>query len=469
MLGVFMALYGAYFARWLVVRHQRFATYDYDLGIFDQNVWLLSRGQVFGEGAFISVRGLHIWGHHVEPALALFVPFYWLGAGPNLLNIAMVFALTLSAIPAFKLARPVVRNEWAAVVVAVAVVAHFSSQWLLQETFHPEVMAIAPLLWGYLAATEARWRACAAWLVFAVAWKEDVALAVAMMGIVTAIRGNRGAGLVMLVAGSGWFVFCTEVILPAYRPGGPFYGQLYGDLGESPSAIALTSVTDPGRVADRLIENGTVGDAGELLLPFGLLPLASPLALLIGLPQFLASHLTITQYSLGVRNHYVALPLVGAAIATVDGLAALPSRFRQLGVAAIAATTLTTSLAWGVTTLSPDHETALWWQFEQPNQEVWDAAVEIVPNDAAVAATYSFVPQLTHRSEIHRFPNPWRSTNWAADDDRTASPDVIDWLVLETLHFQPGDQADLDRLLDSGEWSIEFAQNTVIVARRSSA
>ncbi|HTN80980.1 MAG TPA: DUF2079 domain-containing protein, partial [Acidimicrobiales bacterium] len=57
------------------IRQARFATFSFDLGIYDQAVWLLSRFH----DPFVTVRGLEFFGHHVNPILLLFVPFYWLG------------------------------------------------------------------------------------------------------------------------------------------------------------------------------------------------------------------------------------------------------------------------------------------------------------------------------------------------------------------------------------------------------
>ena len=51
-------------------RHSRFGTFDFDLGIYDQQVWQLSRGR-----GFMTVRGLHAFGLHANLGNLLFVPF----------------------------------------------------------------------------------------------------------------------------------------------------------------------------------------------------------------------------------------------------------------------------------------------------------------------------------------------------------------------------------------------------------
>ena len=68
-----------------VRNHQNFGTWSYDMGIYDQGLWLLSRGHMF-----MTVRGLNFWGHHINLIGVAFVPFYWLGAGPSFLYLSLI-------------------------------------------------------------------------------------------------------------------------------------------------------------------------------------------------------------------------------------------------------------------------------------------------------------------------------------------------------------------------------------------
>lgn len=460
-LGAFIAAYVALFSYYLIIRERRFATYDYDLGIFDQAVWLLSRGE-----SFITLRGLDFWGHHFEPAMLLFVPAYWLGAGANTLNVAMVIALALGAVPIYRMAKPHLDNDWLAAVIGAAFLVHYSSQWLLQETFHPEVMAITPMLFAWLAASEQRWRAFAGWVIFAVAWKEDVAMAAAIMGLIVAWRGHRRVGLITFFGCAAYFALATEVLLPAMNGGEVFYGGLYGELGNSPADVALRAVTDPDDVASVLYRRHTLGDARDLLAPFGFVSFLSPAPLLTAIPQFLASHLTINGFSTGNRIHYVAMPLVAASVSMVEGLGQVRRSLRPWLVGLIAAMSLSFSAAWGVTQFSAEYETAVWWQGDNPRQGLMEQAVGMVPDGDSISATYAFAPQLAHRSEAYGFPNPWRSTNWAVDPHRLPDPSTIDWLVIDRRHLGEESLRHLDIILDSEDWVIEMNTEDIVVAHR---
>ena len=70
-------IFAVVFGRLGVQHHRNFGTWSFDMGIYDQAFWLVSRGK-----SWITVRGIDVWGHHVNLIAFAFVPFYWLGAGP---------------------------------------------------------------------------------------------------------------------------------------------------------------------------------------------------------------------------------------------------------------------------------------------------------------------------------------------------------------------------------------------------
>ena len=70
---ILYSLYGLF-------RHWHFGSSAYDLGIFDQVVWRLSRFETPGS----SIRGFtHFLGDHFFPIVALFAPLYWIAPGQS--------------------------------------------------------------------------------------------------------------------------------------------------------------------------------------------------------------------------------------------------------------------------------------------------------------------------------------------------------------------------------------------------
>ncbi len=153
-----MALWSFEFVRLGWLRQSRFGTFSFDLGIYDQGAWLLSHGK----DPFVTVRGLELFGHHVNPILFLFAPFYRLGAGPGFLLVVQVLVQASGAAAVYLLARDrfaaradgvsTAADRWLAAALGTVLLLNPTYQWLTWEFFHPDALAVAPLLFAYWAA-----------------------------------------------------------------------------------------------------------------------------------------------------------------------------------------------------------------------------------------------------------------------------------------------------------------------------
>ena len=450
------------FVRLLILRHNNFYTFDYDLGIFDQATWLLSRGE-----SFITVRGLHVFGHHANFGLLLLVPFYWLGAGPNFLNVFMVATVALGVLPLYRYSLQLLDDPWHALIPPLAYLAHFSSSWMLQETFHPEVVAIAPLMLAYVASTKQQWRSYAIWLLLAGVWKEDLALAVLMIGAIVFMKGHRRIGLITSGAALVYFVLVIRVMIPALTDGGVFYEKFFGELGSGALEIIANAIRQPSLVVAAFRDHDALGYLRDLLLPFAFVPLAGPTPLLVGLPQFVANMLSV-QFSHGVRVHYAAVPLAAVSLALVEGLSRLKRiGLRRFALGGVAALTATTSVLWGLLPWGIPYDQGNWSLEPSSRAATFDGALSFPGSDDAVVATFNLVPHLTHRRHIYTFPNPWAASNWGTGVEPPPDPSFIDWLVIDRSTL--GELTDdFERILAEERWEIVFERDSIVVARRGS-
>ena len=87
--GVFVVVFGLL----ILQRHRTFGTFNFDLGIFDQGLWLLSRA----ETPFITLRGLHLFGDHSSYLMLPVVPLYWVLPDVRAMLILTVVVLALGA------------------------------------------------------------------------------------------------------------------------------------------------------------------------------------------------------------------------------------------------------------------------------------------------------------------------------------------------------------------------------------
>ncbi len=459
-----MVLWSVIFGRLVVLRHDNWRTIDFDLAIHDQSIWLLSRLK-----SFCTVRGLPVFGHHATFAYFFLVPFAWLGAGPNFWDVLQVLAIASSALPLYFLARRRLRSPWLAATLGVAWLLQPPLQFFAWETFHPEVMAIPFLLWAYWAAETGRRRTYWILVVIALMWKEDVALFVALLGVVQLVRHRRRQGLFTIGLALVWFGVFGAWMVPAIAGGGTVYGGLYGSLGDSPGEVLKTGLTDPGAIFDRLGQNGAFAYARDLLAPFGFVPLAAPLVLLMGLPQALINLLSTANFTWDLHYHYQALPMAAAGLAMVEGVAWLGrhrSGARRFTVGWVAACALAGTVAWGLTPISRDYRQG-YWPLQTPSDVAFrEHALSLIGPDDGVSVDYWSTPHFTHREIAYTFPNPWRNKNYGITSSAHGDPAKVKWVLVDQNLFQPEDQSLFAQLLASGEFKVAGSSGTVVLLKR---
>jgi uncharacterized membrane protein len=461
-----MAAYVAVFGSLTWQQQSNFGTFGFDMGIYDQGIWLLSRFK----DPFVTVRGLQWFGHHVVGITFLFVPFYWLGAGPHFLYLVQTVWLAAGAIPIWLLARDRLENPWTALPLAAAYLLYPTLEWITWWHFHPDALAITPLLFAYWLATRRQWGWFAVAVGLALSCKEDAALSVVMLGLLVAWRGQRRVGAITAAVGAAWFVLATRVIIPAANGVGTFYESYFAGFGDSSGEIAYNIVRHPSRVADAATESGRLTYYRHLFAPVALLPLGSLPVLLIAGPQLFINVISGFGYTHSIRNHYSSLLVVGVMLATVESAARYgwTQGGRRFLVGLVAATALATNVAWSPSPLSVEYDAGIWAR-SSPRHAAMREAVAHVPPGASVTAIYYLVPHLTHRTLIYEWPNPFTRppANWGVEGENPGNPARVQYLALDTGLI--GDEHK--RLYESltapgGEFRKIFERDQLVVARR---
>ncbi len=467
-MAVLIGLIGSYvlvFGTLTWAQQSNFGTFGFDMGIYDQGIWLLSRFKT----PFDTVRGLNYFAHHVNLITVAFVPFYWLGAGPHFLYLVETVWMALGAVPLWLLARDRLASAWLALGLVVGYLLYPSLEWINWWHFHPDALVITPLLFAWWLASRQRWRWFAVAVAVALLCKEDAALAVAALGLVLMLRGQRRAGVLTCVAAVGWFLLAIKAIIPIANGGSsPFYVQeLFPGFGDSLGAIAVNMLTHPGRVISLATQPDRLTYYRELLAPVAFLPLAAPEVLLIGLPQAAINAISGHSPTHDIRYHYSSIVIAATFLATVEACSRLSGRagIRRLLVAAIVAASLAANVAWSPSPIGVKYDSGIW-AVAQPKHAAANRALTFVPAGAGVSATYYLAPHLTHRVHIYEFPNPWVVTNWGAHGENPPDPATVDFLVLDTA--LNGDQQPLyDRLVGAGgPFKIVYQADSIVVARR---
>ena len=466
--------YAVVFASLAVQNHDNFGTWSYDLGIYDQATWLLSR---FGR-TFMSVRGMDVWGHHFNPILYLFAPLYWLGAGPATLYALQSVLLALGAAPLYLIGRDRMRSPWAGFVLAVVYLLYTPIQFISWAMFHPEALVVTPFLFAWWFAMRRQWRWYAAMVLICLLIREDVALAVMMLGVAIAIihfnawdrRTVLRVAATTFAAGAVWYLVTTRFVIPHFnhdRP--PFYVQMfYGEYGKDMTEVVGTILRHPQRVIQDAIKEDRRKFYRDLLLPMGGMPLAGPVGLLMAGPQLLASVIGGSPYARMIHYQYTSVMIAPLAIAAAEGLRLFWIRRRIVRVCAalwIIGCAYVTNVDWSPSPLGSRYGL---WAKPQPRHAAIREAIRLLPANASVSASYGILPHISHRRAVYDWPNPFIASVWG-DMDCVDLPDprTVEYVLLD--RGQTGEQQNpmIEAMLaPGGAFRVVFQRDGVILAQR---
>jgi len=499
----------AVFGRLAMRHHTAYGTWSFDMGIYDQGYWLVSRFKP----TFVTVRGLDFWGQHINLIAYLYAPFYWLGAGPTFLMATQALVLGLGAMPVYLIARDRL-SAWYGAAFAAAFLLYPAIQFISWANYHPEALVITPFLFAWWAALRSKWTLYIVMLVLVLITREDAALAVTVLGAVLWIRQWRSkssaaapalssvssiasvssisdvstsiergaAGDVVLgrtwttwipagtlVLGAVWYALCTRVAIPHFNNGEqPFYiNYFYQSWGNSMGEVVKNIARHPDRVISDATKPDRIRFYRDLVLPLGGLPLAGLGFIAMAAPQLLASVIGASPYARMILYQYTAMMIAPIFIATIEGYRRFihPRPWRRWVIAWMLGCALVSNIAWSPSPIGARYGV---WARDNSRVPLLKRAVALVPDDARLTATYSLLPHLSHRDVVYDWPNPWRQVSWGNHNENIPNPATVEYLVLDLHHVNASDRDLVDTLIGpGGEYQTLMNTDDVIVARRT--
>jgi uncharacterized membrane protein len=442
--GVAYALYGLF-------RHWHFGSSAYDLGIFDQAVWHLSRF----EAPASSIRGFtNLLGDHFSPILAMFAPLYWIVPRPEMLIIAQAALFAVSIVPVFLFSRDRLPRG-----PAIALAIAYGLFWGLQRAaaFDVHEVAFAPLAIAIAILAMDRKRWVMFWMAAGVLilTKEDLIPLLGAFGVWLFFHAERRQAVLLVVISIVAFVTLMAFVIPAFNEAGAYgYAGAYQGVLDKPWLMPLTLVTPVTKLRTVLL----------WFAPFAFAPLASPLSLLMA-PLAMERLLSASPYHWGPAFHYSAPLAPIIAMSAADGLSRMASRLRHkrgdraarrfIGAMAAVSVLLSAFL--------PGRQ-PLWRVFAASHYRgstvsaVGNTVVRMVPDGASVVAQAAVVPHLSRRHAIY-----------VLDD---VAPDAEYVIAADALNPWPLASTDDLRTLvakrRSRGYAVIFEQNGWTVLRRAS-
>lgn len=443
------AAYAAYFGHLSVAVQDGYGTPGFDMGIFDQGVWLLAHFHA----PFVTVMGRDLFGDHTSFILLLAVPLYWIHDAPQTLLVLQALLIAAAAVPIsltgrFLLARAGESPTAVTVLSTLLALAYLCNPALQHgnlEQFHPEcflVLAISLAIWA--AVTSRRrllWVAVAACLLV----KEDTALLVIPLGCWVAWRRWQRTGLAIVLVAVAAMAFAYEVVIRSLLGTTSFYANRipFGGL----KGTVTTFFAHPVRFWDYATSGGRAWYLWQLGTATGWVWLLSPEVAAIGILTFAENALSTFPYMHQILYHYSLALVPVLVMGTVWAVSRLGGRRRRWAATGVATVAAVVSCAlWGLAPFSRDTYPHLP-PDSQAVQEI-NAVAAAIPPEAVISAYYGYVPHVDHRLRCYQWPTPFRATYWGLytqEGQRLAFAGQVQYLFLPT-QLAPSDRAVLNTI-----------------------
>lgn len=449
LIGVGLGAIGLFLAS--SARHALLESNAWDLGIFDQPLFLLSRGLP----PISTIINVHILGDH---AAWIFYPLsllYRIYPDVHWLFLVQAIALASAAIPLWYLARLTGIKPPLAGTIATAYLLYPLIFNLNLFDFHPEVIALPLLLAAVLAARQHRTIWFVVCIVISLGCRDALALTIAAMGAwLWVFEQRRVCGAIAGILGIAWFIIATQVIIPHYQPAGVLGTSHFAEFGHSIPEILMNLVLRPDLLLKKLLTWANLGYLAMLLLPLGWgLSLRHLAPLVPAVPQ-LAINLISPSTALKDLVHQYSLPIlpflllsVVAAVAAGDAWVQRPRRI----------------LLWSLVGFLALAQYPLFWTRYTARLDTWQAsrtAIAQITTEGATLAPAAIVPHLSHRPVIK-----------VLADANIRLPDY-DYLLLNQRH--PGRMSSpdtvkhlIERVSQKADWTLQYQQDGVYLFRHS--
>lgn len=373
-----------------IVRHNNFQSFAFDLGIYDQAVWLFSR--FLSPFSTVKIPNMIILADHFAPSLALLAPLYWIIDDVKMLLIAQVLIFTSSGYPIYKLAKIYLKKTYLSLTILFAYYFFWGIQLALAFDFHLITVLSSLLSWLFYFVDTKRWKLYFLILVICLGLKEDASVVLGSLGVFIILTyKNLKIGLSTILIGIFWFLIVTKFIMTESVIGQKFaYGV---DFPKS-----LQEIYNIFFFA--FIPKWTTIFLS--LLPFALIPIFAKGILFMIFTHFFVHFLDPKFYGRWeIALHYRA-PLT--SILAVGAIIVLSKIKNEKILKTLSLIIISTTLFLQIYLHAPLN-ILIKKQFYQ--KENWMVDIEYlmekIPPQSSVATQNNIVPHLSHRKQIYYF------------------------------------------------------------------
>ena len=403
-LGGVIVLFTVYYGSVTLNIHHGLGTAAYDSGLYDQGLWMMSRFRA----PFVTTMGRNLLGDHTSFILFVLVPFYWVAPGAWILFWSQVAVIGLGAVPVYLYARDSLQSSKIGLFFAVAYLVHPAVLGAVFENYHPDSFLglFVPLaLW---AALSSRWGWYVVGVVGALLVKEDVALVIVPLGVWVALNRQKRVGLITIGAAVATTLIAMFVVMRSLI-GVPTRNAWRIPFG-GPTGFLSAVFTQPRDVVTYFTSEDRPWYLWQMMLPLGFQFIRRPGVAAISALVLFTNVLSTYWYQFHVQYHYSIVAVPALVFGTVWAIQKLPDSGlggRRVALACVVVCAVLSAVLWSP--IPKGRAMPSYWPPSHPVAVAAREVVDVVPDEAVVAAHYRIAPHLAYRDEIYQFPTPFRA------------------------------------------------------------
>ena len=366
--------------------HRGLGTSSFDVGLYDQGVWLLSRF----DAPFVTLMGRNLFGDHASLILIFVAPLYWIWPGTETLLALQSVVVAAGALPIYFFARRHLNSAAIGCAFAVVWLVNPAVNGTIFENYHPDSFLGLFVPVAIVAALTKRWRWYWVAVILSLLVKEDVVLVIVPLGAMVAMRGETRRGILTIgvaisAALLGMFVLMKNLIGVPTRNGWRIpFGGFTGFIKES--------FTNPTNVIEYLSSEGRLMYWWKMFAPFALLSLLAPEVAMISVLVLVGNTVSNFWYQFHIEYHYSLVAVPALLIAVIVGLGRVGVGMRRLLVSIVVASSLWSASVWSYVPFRLDKYPH--WGAEHPVAVAADEMYELIPPNAKISVLHSTAPHL---------------------------------------------------------------------------
>lgn len=462
LLFVAIILYTLFFSAISIWKYNNFLYNGLDLAIFNQVFFNTANGNLFG----LTIHPHSYLGDHFAPIILLLAPLYSLFNSAKFLLVLQSLILALSVLPFYLIAKNIFKNSFYPLILSLIFLINPIIWNINLFDFHILPFAIFFLLFAFYFYQRKKFFYFSIFTILALTVREDASLAVFSFGFLPFIENKNWKNIfktiktdlkwiIFPIAISLFWFFAAIKIGSYFNPDSSYKFLIYYQwIGASENLMELifNILKHPLKIITHLFTFGNLGMIFAFALPFAFLIFFAKRYLLLAIGPFI-------QIILGApgggdfifQSHYASLFLPALAISFLYGFKNFLkfrkikiSEYQNLGTSnnknsflkiiikdkIILLIFFTISIIYANLFLGPTIDfTEITKNNLKNKKNISQIMINKIPQDASVAATYNFLPNLSNREKIYSLHYAFLGKKQFSNQDYIL-PDDIDYYLI---------------------------------------